>query len=84
MGQRLSIVIRDHEEVLIAGFIDGQIPQAIQTKDTMLILLAKEYIRHDMMMKIVGNKFGHEQLDALWRKDDLCNYIVQNEKKQGE
>ncbi|ONK23770.1 TrmB family transcriptional regulator [Bacillus sp. VT-16-64] len=84
MGQRLSIVIKDHEEVLIAGFIDGQIPQAIQTKDMMLILLAKEYIRHDMMMKIVGNKFGHEQLDALWRKDDLLTYIVQNEKKQGE
>lgn len=80
MGQRLTVVIRDNQEVLIAGFIDGQTPLAIQTTDSMLVLLAKEYIRHDMMMKVVSDKLGNNQLDALWRGDDLLNYIVNNKK----
>ncbi|WP_028402071.1 TrmB family transcriptional regulator [Ectobacillus panaciterrae] len=81
MGQRLTIVIQDNQEVLIAGFIDGQIPQAIQTTEPMLVLLAKEYIRHDMMMKIVSEKLGNDTLNSFWQGDDLLTYIVQNLKK---
>ncbi len=81
MGQRLTIVIQDHLEVLIAGFIDGQTPQAIQTTDPMLVILAKEYIRHDMMMKVVTEKWGSEQLDSLWRGNELITYIVHNIKR---
>lgn len=81
MGQRLTIVIQDNQEVLIASFIDGQIPLAIQTTDPMLVLLAKEYIRHDMMMKVVGDHFGKDQIDSLWQGNDLLTYIVQNVKK---
>lgn len=78
MSQRLTIVIKDNQEVLIAGFVDGQIPQAIQTTEPMLVLLAKEYIRHDMMMKIVSDKVGNDMLNSLWRGDDLLTYIVRN------
>ncbi|RST59362.1 TrmB family transcriptional regulator [Siminovitchia terrae] len=78
MGQRLTIVIQDHQEVLISGFIDGQTPQAIQTTDPMLVILAKEYIRHDMMMKVVTEKWGSDELDSLWRGNELITYIVHN------
>jgi hypothetical protein len=81
MGQRLTIVIQDDQEVLIAGFIDGQIPQAIQTTEPMLVLLAKEYIRHDMMMKVVSEKLGNDMLNSFWQGNDLLTYIVQNLKK---
>lgn len=81
MGQRLTIVIQDNHEVLIASFINGQVPLAIQTTDPMLVLLAKEYIRHDMMMKVVTDTFGKEQIEALWKGNDLLTYIVQNVKK---
>jgi sugar-specific transcriptional regulator TrmB len=84
MGQRLTIVIQDNKEVLIASFKEGQIPQAIQTTDPMLVLLAKEYIRHDMMMKVVSDKLGNDILNTLWQGDDLLTYIVQNVKKQGD
>lgn len=80
MGQRLTILIQDDKEVLIASFVDGHIPQAIQTADPMLILLAKEYIRHDMMMKVVSAKLGNETLDSLWKGDDLLSYIVHDAK----
>lgn len=82
MGQRLTILIQDDKEVLMASFKDGHIPQAIQTADPMLILLAKEYIRHDMMLKVVSAKLGNETLDSLWHGDDLLTYIVHNVEKR--
>lgn len=81
MSQRLTIIIQDNQEVLVTGFMDGKIPQAIQTTDSMLVLLAKEYIRHDMMMKVVTNKWGDDKLNLLWQGSDLLTYIVQNVKK---
>ncbi|MBO1002914.1 TrmB family transcriptional regulator [Pseudogracilibacillus auburnensis] len=81
MGQRLTIIIQDNQDVLIASFIERQIPQAIQTTEPMLVLLAKEYIRHDMMMKVVGDKVGKDMLNSLWQGDDLLTYIVRNVKK---
>lgn len=81
MDQRLTIVIQDHDEVLIAGFVEGQIPQAIQTAEPMLVLLAKEYIRHDMVMKVMQEKLGPDGIHPLWQQDDVLSYIVQNIKK---
>ncbi|WP_431026942.1 TrmB family transcriptional regulator [Lysinibacillus sp. LZ02] len=81
MSKRLTIVIQDNQEVLIGGFVNGQIPQAIQTTEPMLVLLAKEYIRHDMMMKVVSDKVGGDMLNSLWQGDDLLTYIVRNVKK---
>ena len=81
INQRLTVVIQDHEEVLIAGFMNGKVPQAIQTTEPMLVLLAKEYIRHDMMMKVVSDKLGSDALATLWKGDDLLTYIVRNVKK---
>ncbi|MBG0970637.1 hypothetical protein [Bacillus sp. SRB3LM] len=48
------IVIQNNQEVLIARFINGQIPLSIQTPHLILVLLAKEDILKDMMMKVVG------------------------------
>jgi sugar-specific transcriptional regulator TrmB len=81
MSQRLTIIIQDNQEVLIAGFVDGQIPQAIQTTEPMLVLLAKEYIRHDMMMKVVTDKLGNDNFNSLWQGSDLFAYIIQNVKR---
>lgn len=81
VNTRLTIVIQDHQEVIIAGFIEGQIPQALQTTEPLLILLAKEYIRHDMMIKVVNNRLGDDMMNSLWQKDALLHYIVHNVKK---
>jgi HTH-type transcriptional regulator, sugar sensing transcriptional regulator len=37
----------------------------------MLVLLAKEYIRHDMMMKVVTDKLGTDKFIILWQGSDL-------------
>lgn len=81
MSQRLTIVIQDNQEVLVVGFVDGQIPHAIQTAEPMLVLLGKEYIRHDIMMKVVADKLGTDTFNSLWQDSNLLTYIIQNIKK---
>ncbi|HBZ79395.1 MULTISPECIES: TrmB family transcriptional regulator [Brevibacillus] len=81
MGQRLTIVIQDDQQVLIASFLDGRVPQAIQTTDPMLILLAKEYIRHDMTLKAVSAKWGVGNLADFCQSDERLAYIVHSARK---
>ncbi|MGG2090743.1 helix-turn-helix domain-containing protein [Priestia aryabhattai] len=79
MRQRLSIVVCDDKEVIIAVFSKGLVPNAIHTQDPMLILLAKEYIRHDIMMKVVSENYTEEKMNKLWKEDSDLYYIVTNE-----
>ncbi|MBN6189207.1 TrmB family transcriptional regulator [Aneurinibacillus sp. BA2021] len=76
MGQRLTVIVRDDQEVIIAGFVQGVTPVALHTEDSMLVLLAKEYIRHDMMMKVLTEAWGEEGMKKLWKDDPDLFYIV--------
>lgn len=76
MGQRLTVIVCDDREVIIAAFIKGVIPVALHTEDKMLVLLAKEYIRHDMMMKVMTESWGEASMKKLWREDPDLFYIV--------
>ncbi|MGQ3380884.1 TrmB family transcriptional regulator [Priestia endophytica] len=79
MNQRLTIVICDNKEVMIAGFSKDTVPSAVHTQDPMLVLLAKEYIRHDIMMKVMSKHTSEEKRNQIWRNDSDLFYIVTNE-----
>jgi HTH-type transcriptional regulator, sugar sensing transcriptional regulator len=79
MGQRLTIVICDNKEVVIAGFSDGTIPFAIRTEDPLLILLAKEYIRHDISLKAISEKWGVENMKKFLEEDPDLLYVITNQ-----
>lgn len=84
MGQRLTVLVRDDKEVIIASFSKGNTPVALQTEDPMLVLLAKEYIRHDMMMKVTTEKFGEKKMNALWESDPSLFYIISGQLFHGK
>jgi len=79
-SQRLTIVVADHDEVIIAGFSKEIVPFAIHTQDPMLVLLAKEYIRHDMMMKVLTEKIGFENLKEMYENEPDLFYIITNKR----
>ncbi|MED4240862.1 TrmB family transcriptional regulator [Priestia megaterium] len=79
MNQRLTIVVSDNKEVLIAGFSRDTVPSALLTEDPMLVLLAKEYIRHDIMMKVMSEHSSEEKMNQIWKEDSDLFYIVTNE-----
>ncbi|RXZ81718.1 TrmB family transcriptional regulator [Paenibacillaceae bacterium] len=76
MKGRLTIVARDHEEVLIANFAGTGAAWAVKTQDPALVLVAVEYIRHDIMFSEVTTRFGPEQIEAFWKKSADLIHIV--------
>jgi len=77
MGGRLSIVARDQEEVLIASFGSGANAWAVKTEDPALVLVAVEYIRHDIIFGEVTKEVGPERVEALWKsRPDLFHVVT--------
>lgn len=77
MGGYLTIVIRDEEEALIAKFSDKGSEWAVKSTDPALVLIATEYIRHDIMVEETINMLGPEKLDALWKsREDLIQVMT--------
>ncbi|MCL5045322.1 MAG: TrmB family transcriptional regulator [Actinobacteria bacterium] len=77
MGGHLTIATRDGEEVVIAEFTETAPPWAVKTRDPALILVANEFVRHDIMIDVIMREFGPERLDALWRDNpDLIHVVI--------
>ncbi|AMA72967.1 MULTISPECIES: TrmB family transcriptional regulator [Aneurinibacillus] len=76
----LTIVARDGQEVLIANFSDESTSWAVKTHDPVLVLVATEYIRHDIMIEEITAEFGSERLDALWRNNPDLVYVVRGKR----
>ncbi|MDM5154264.1 helix-turn-helix domain-containing protein [Bacillus sp. DX1.1] len=76
MGGHLTIVARDGKEVLIANFLDHSTSWAVTTYDPVLVLVATEYVRHDIMVEEITQEFGPNKLDALWRNNSDLVHVV--------
>jgi Predicted transcriptional regulators len=83
-GGRLTIVARDGEEVLIANFSDESATWAVKTCDPVLVLVATEYIRHDIMIEAITARFGPEKLDALWRDNPDLVHVMTGKRNDGQ
>lgn len=76
-GGHLTTVVRDQSEVIIANFVDTAITWAVKTSDPALVLIATEYIRHDIMIEEIMKEFGADKLERLWRNNpDLVQVIT--------
>ncbi|MBY0595352.1 TrmB family transcriptional regulator [Bacillus bingmayongensis] len=77
MGGHLTVIARDGKEVLIANFSDQGTSWAVTTYDPALVLVATEYVRHDIMVEEITQEFGSDKLDALWRGNaDLVHVVT--------
>lgn len=76
MGGRLTIVARDMEEVLIANFAPNTAAWAVKTKDPALVLVAIEYIRHDIAYGELTKQIGMDKVKSYWRNDPDLYYVV--------
>lgn len=77
MGGHLTVIARDGKEVLIANFSDHGTSWAVTTYDPALVLVATEYVRHDIMVEEITKEFGPDKLDRLWRGNiDLVHVVT--------
>ena len=84
MGGKLSVAARDGEEVVVEFGVSSS-PWAVSAKDPALVMVATEYLRHDVMIAAIQREFGPERLDALWKGDpDLLRVVIGGQTREAE
>ncbi|MEH6895753.1 helix-turn-helix domain-containing protein [Bacillus velezensis] len=76
MGGRLTIAARDNKEVLIANFSPQTNAWAIKSEDPALVLVAMEYMRHDLMFAELVKEVGAEKVEGLMKQNHSLFHVV--------
>lgn len=72
----LTIISRDNEEVLIANFAPDKTAWAVKTEDPALVLVAMEYMRHNLMFAELAEEVGPQRAEALWINNPSLFHVV--------
>ncbi|HEY0753887.1 MAG TPA: helix-turn-helix domain-containing protein [Ktedonobacteraceae bacterium] len=78
-GRRLSVLIRDHQEACVAEFTAAGNGQGIWTGNTIIALLATEYVKEDIMGRSLINELGEERYQALRRENPMLAAMLRFE-----
>ncbi|GAA1866428.1 helix-turn-helix domain-containing protein [Pseudonocardia ailaonensis] len=68
LGCRLLVVAADREQAVIGGVVDGD-AWGVYTDDPAVVLVAVEYVRHDIAMHLIAEKIPPEEFEAFWTSD---------------
>jgi sugar-specific transcriptional regulator TrmB len=78
LGKRLSVVVRDAEEVIIGEISEDGEAEGIWTTTPGIVLIAKEYIKHDIWGNILIDALGQSQFKQLCEENELLSYLIKN------
>ncbi|MBO2455691.1 TrmB family transcriptional regulator [Actinomadura barringtoniae] len=65
LGYRLLVVVGDRREAIVGGFGEGG-AWGIYTADPAVAMMAAEYVRQDMALRILAERVGREELQRLF------------------
>ena len=69
LGCRLLVLVADREQAVIGGAVEGEGWGAF-TDDPAVVLVAVEYVRHDIAMHLIAERFATaDEFDSFWRSD---------------
>ena len=68
VGARLFVVSDDRRSVLIGGAVDGE-TWAVWSDDPAVVLVAVEFVRHDIAMEVLVQHLGADTIDSFWHSD---------------
>lgn len=75
-GAKLSAVICDDTEVVIGEFTeDTEASKGVYTKTPSITLIAKEYIKHDIMVNLLINYLGESEYQKFCQQHEIIKYI---------
>jgi sugar-specific transcriptional regulator TrmB len=78
-GRRLSVLIGDRRETCVAEFTASGNGQGIWTQNTVIALLATEYVKEDIMGRSLINELGEERYQALRRENPMLATMLRCE-----
>jgi HTH-type transcriptional regulator, sugar sensing transcriptional regulator len=67
VGCRLLVVATDNEQVLIGGVVEGGSMWGVFSDDPAVVLVAVEYVHHDIAFQILVERLGVDEVEALFR-----------------
>ncbi|MFD0691303.1 TrmB family transcriptional regulator [Actinomadura fibrosa] len=68
LGYRLIVVVGDRREAVVGGF-GGGTAWGIYTADPAVALMAAEYVRQDIVLQVLADRVGADELDRLFATD---------------
>lgn len=74
LGCRLLVIAADREQAVIGGIVNGE-AWGVYTDDPAVVLVAVEYVRHDIAMHLIAEKFDVEDFEQFWTSDPALNHL---------
>jgi len=69
LGCRLLVLVADREQAVIGGAVEEE-GWGVFTDDPAVVLVAVEYVRHDIALHLIAERFATaEEFDSFWRSD---------------
>lgn len=76
LEKRLNVVVGDSQEVVICEVAEGGETEGIWTTTPSIVLIAKEYIKHDIWGNVLVNALGEDKFQALCRENKILSYLI--------
>ncbi|KVZ02491.1 TrmB family transcriptional regulator [Burkholderia stagnalis] len=70
-GRRLSVVVADERSAVTAEFGSIAIDEAVITNNPVISLLAVEYVKADVMGRVLINAMGKDAFEAAYQSPDM-------------
>ncbi|MDN5917100.1 MAG: TrmB family transcriptional regulator [Pseudonocardia sp.] len=68
LGCRLLVVAADREQAVIGGVVNDE-AWGVYTDDPAVVLVSVEYVRHDIAMHVIADKFAPEDFATFWTSE---------------
>jgi sugar-specific transcriptional regulator TrmB len=68
LGCRLFVVVADRQQAVIGGFVNGD-AWGVYTDNPAVVLLAVEYVRHDIALHLIAKHFEADEVARFWSAD---------------
>lgn len=77
LGSRLCTLIADDTEVVIGRLSREEHSTGVWTKTPSLVLVTKEYVRHDIIVNLLVGRIGQERYETFCRDEEILQRLQQ-------
>ncbi len=74
LRHRVFVVVADRDAVLIAG-ADDHGTWGMWSDDPAVVLVAAEYVRHDIALQVIVGQAGGSELERIWASDPILEHL---------
>lgn len=74
LGYRVFVAVADRDAVLIGG-ADEHGTWGMWSDDPAVVLVAAEYVRHDIALQVIVGRAGGSELDEVWASDPVLEHL---------